>query len=338
MWLNVPRKKPPDFDLAVMGLCSGVGMLELAVELALEQYGYRAFSVVHCERDSVAAALLVGIKASLGCEALVWDDLITFDGKPWRGKIHCLCAGMPCPSFSAAGKRGGNDDHRAFGIDGNGPQAHTLRIIGECRPSLVFLENVPQWVTGGHFERFGRGLCEMGYTIQDPVFATAASVGAAHKRERVFIIANRGGSGVAGDGGRKGRGADRDKEGREGPGDIAPGVLGDVLGDGTGVGQREPDHPAGPEPRRDARGCSGGAGNPFRGVGIFAPARNDYRSWAVALGLDPSLAPAIEPPFPMVANGDAFSHADLLRCGGNSVVPLAGAAAFVALLDRLWNP
>ena len=66
-----------------------------------------------------------------------------------------------------------------------------LRIIDEVRPALVFFENVSAWVTDGHFRNVGERLSEMGYRVERPLFVTAASVGAPHGRERVFILAYR---------------------------------------------------------------------------------------------------------------------------------------------------
>ena len=47
-------------------------------------------------------------------EAPIWDDLRTFDGRPWRGVVDCIAAGLPCQPYSAAGKQLGHDDERAI--------------------------------------------------------------------------------------------------------------------------------------------------------------------------------------------------------------------------------
>ena len=33
----------------------------------------------------------------------IWDDVRTFDGKPWRGLVDCVCGGFPCQDISTAG-------------------------------------------------------------------------------------------------------------------------------------------------------------------------------------------------------------------------------------------
>ena len=37
----------------------------------------------------------------------IWDDVQTFDGKPWRGIIDVVSGGFPCQDISAAGRGGG---------------------------------------------------------------------------------------------------------------------------------------------------------------------------------------------------------------------------------------
>lgn len=174
-----------DTCLFGLSLCSGAGGLDLGLTIAIP--GYRA--VGHVERETFAAATLVARMedASLD-QAVVWDDVGTFDGRPWRGAVDILTAGYPCQPFSVAGKRKGADDPRHL-------WPHVARIIGEIEPPFVFLENVAHHLRLG-FPEVASGLVGMGYRLAAGLF-TAAEVGAPHKRERLFILAIREGNDLA---------------------------------------------------------------------------------------------------------------------------------------------
>jgi DNA (cytosine-5)-methyltransferase 1 len=62
------------------------------------------------------------------------------------------------------------------------------RIIGEVRPRFAFVENSPMLVTRG-LERVLADLTSMGYDSKWGV-VSAADVGAPHRRERIWILAN----------------------------------------------------------------------------------------------------------------------------------------------------
>lgn len=171
--------------LHLLSLCSGVGMHDLGLGAV-----FHARTVCYVEREAYAASQLVALMEA-GCldAAPVWSDLVTFDARPWRGLVDGIVAGLPCQPYSPAGKQQGNKDKRAFGEEGDGPIVHFLRIVDECRPAVVFLENVSAWVTGGWFRSVGEELCRLGYEIEDPLFLGADDVGASHQRERVWILA-----------------------------------------------------------------------------------------------------------------------------------------------------
>lgn len=182
--------------LRIAGFCSGIGMLETALETALGVRGVRASSVCHCEWESSTAAVLCRLEAKASSPTPIHGDMRTFDGYQLRGKVDGICAGLPCPSFSVAGKNGGNSDERAWGENFDpadtstwGTQPHYLRLASEICPGFCIIEEVPQYFTAGHFAPVGEVLHEMDYTYQDAIIGTASSVGASHKRERVFILA-----------------------------------------------------------------------------------------------------------------------------------------------------
>lgn len=174
-----------DACLFGLSLCSGAGGLDLGLAIACP--GYRAVGYV--ERETYAAAILVARMEDATLDpAPVWDDLATFDGRPWRGAVDVVTAGYPCQPFSVAGKRKGSDDPRHL-------WPHVARIIAEAEPPFVFLENVANHLRLG-FPEVAAGLVGMGYRLAAGLF-TAAEVGAPHKRERLFILAIREGDELA---------------------------------------------------------------------------------------------------------------------------------------------
>lgn len=174
----------------IVSLYSGSGMLDEACRAYLALRGITARVLVYCEREAFAAWFLLDRmeKSALEPAPVFCGDLRDMDAKPLRGFVDILCASPPCQPYSSAGKRRGNTDERSHGDDGDGPLPHTVRIIGECRPALVFFENVPEWFTGGHFREFGEQLCDLGYDFAPPLFIAAEDVGAPHERERVFCL------------------------------------------------------------------------------------------------------------------------------------------------------
>ncbi|MBS3979022.1 MAG: DNA cytosine methyltransferase [Rhodobacteraceae bacterium] len=161
-----------------LSLCAGGGGLDLGIMLAERGYHTRAF----VEWDSWPRAVLIAAqRTEYFAQAPIWDDLRSFDARPLRGAFDIVLAGYPCQPFSAAGKRGGADDPRHLWPD-------VARIIDECRPEWVLLENVAGHVTLG-LETVLQELWGMGYTPAAGLFS-AAEVGAPHQRLRIFILAH----------------------------------------------------------------------------------------------------------------------------------------------------
>ena len=119
----------------------------------------------------------------------IWDDVQTFDGRPWRGSIQIITAGFPCQPFSCSGIQRGKDDERNMWPD-------TIRIIREVRPRWVLLENVKGLLSigkepgkNGYFGRILGDLAESGYDCRWSCIS-AQSVGAPHRRDRLWIVAH----------------------------------------------------------------------------------------------------------------------------------------------------
>lgn len=118
----------------------------------------------------------------------IWDDVQTFDGHPWRGRIDVVSGGFPCQDISTAGKGAGIDGARS------GMWTHMARIVGEVRPRFVFVENSPQLVGRGLARVLG-DLASLGYHARWDIMG-AHHLGAPHKRDRIWIVAYRDGADV----------------------------------------------------------------------------------------------------------------------------------------------
>jgi DNA (cytosine-5)-methyltransferase 1 len=144
--------------------------------------GHRIVCAV--EVDAFCRDILAARQNDRTLEAFpIWDDVVTFDGRPWRGVADVISGGFPCTDISAAGK--------GAGITGNasGLWSEFARIIGEVQPRLVFIENSPLLTRRG-LDRVLSDLDTLGYDAAWCVLG-AVDAEAPHKRERIWILATR---------------------------------------------------------------------------------------------------------------------------------------------------
>ena len=143
--------------------------------------GWRCVCAV--EIDHYARRVLVA-RQNDGClpPFPIWDDIRTFDGRPWRGVVDVVSGGFPCQDISVAG--------RGAGIDGarSGLWREMARIVGEVRPRFVFVENSPMLVQRG-LDVVLADLAALGFDAQWGVVG-AIDAEAPHKRERIWIYAS----------------------------------------------------------------------------------------------------------------------------------------------------
>ena len=111
----------------------------------------------------------------------IWDDVTTFDGRPWRGRIDVVSGGFPCQDISSAGTCDGIDGERS------GLWGEMARIVREVRPRYVFVENSPMLTSRGLGRVLGDLAC-MGFDAEWGVLG-ARHAGAPHKRDRIWILA-----------------------------------------------------------------------------------------------------------------------------------------------------
>jgi DNA (cytosine-5)-methyltransferase 1 len=112
----------------------------------------------------------------------IWDDITTFDGRPWKGVVDVVCGGFPCQDISCAGKGTGIEGERS------GLWVEMSRVINEIRPRYVFVENSPMLTSRGLGRVLG-DLAEMGYNAKWGVLG-ADDAGAPHRRKRIWILAH----------------------------------------------------------------------------------------------------------------------------------------------------
>lgn len=301
----------------VLGICAGIGGLELGLHLAEP----RANPIVFIEQDEFCQSIL----RRRWPGALIWDNVLTFDGRPWRRCIDVFTAGFPCQPWSLAGLGLGVEDERWFF-----PQIGEL--IRQVEPEWVFLENVPALIAGGGLAIVLGTLADIGFDAVWGVFS-CEQLGASHKRKRVFIL---------------GHARSRQLQGRgeQQPGSV-PGCEGlansDFLCGHGEIWEREP------QIGRPSQGLADGDGERLSvgqeqyhtqfptsfgsGLSLWAPGPGaEWRD--IPRELWPS-----EQPLRPVADGlparVELSRRARVKALGNAVSPPVGAVAWRVLKDRL---
>ena len=159
-------------------LCAGAGGQALGLETA----GFTHRALVEID---------AACRATLSANRPHWNvipapgDIATFSGHRYAG-IDLLAGGLPCPPFSVAGKQLGADDVRNL-------FPHALRIIDECRPRAVLIENVRGFldaVFSDYRTMLKMQLRKMGYVTDWRLF-NASDFGVPQLRPRVVVVALR---------------------------------------------------------------------------------------------------------------------------------------------------
>ena len=112
----------------------------------------------------------------------VWNDVRTFDGKPWRGLVDVVCGGFPCQEITLAGSGGGIAGPRS------GLWNHFRRVVCEVGPRFVFVENSPALTIRGLGTVLG-DLASMGYDANWGVLGCNHCGKPGWIRERIWILA-----------------------------------------------------------------------------------------------------------------------------------------------------
>jgi DNA (cytosine-5)-methyltransferase 1 len=115
----------PVSELSCLEICAGAG----GQSLGLERAGFAHAAAVEIDHDACQTLELNRPEWNV-----IKKDVHHFKGFSYAG-VDLLAGGVPCPPFSVAGKQLGADDERDLF-----PQA--LRLVDECEPTAIMLENV----------------------------------------------------------------------------------------------------------------------------------------------------------------------------------------------------
>ena len=168
-----------------ISLCAGYGGIDLGLRRVLPE----CRTIAYVEIEAFAVKNLVDkIEAQQLDAAPVHTNIKTFPFRQFRGCVDILSGGFPCQPFSQAGKKKGVEDERHL-------WPFIERGIEQCRPSVVFFENVHGIIS----TKTGNGdsvlkyvltsLEQLGYRATAGIFS-AEEIGAPHQRKRVFIMAD----------------------------------------------------------------------------------------------------------------------------------------------------
>jgi DNA (cytosine-5)-methyltransferase 1 len=287
----------PERGVNVGSLFSGAGLMDWGLTLAGFEHAW------FCEIDPYARRVLAARYPGVS----IYEDVRELrDPQP----VDVLAGGFPCQPFSAAGKREGMADERWLWPE-------FARLVGELRPRYVLVENVPGLAArGGGMGRVLGDLAECGYDAEwDRIFA--ASVGAPHLRERLFVVAYPNGEG------EPGRAADESS----GQGLVVQDVA-HAEGEPIGAGLRSS------EPTEERRGRSSNGSRP--GGTVQDPDSRAVESRRLRWGAPQTGGAgwwAAEPDVGRVAHG-VPDRLDRLAAIGNGVVPQIAQWLGERILER----
>ena len=163
--------------LKTLDLFSGIGGFALAAKMigGFETVGF-------CEIDPHCQKVL----SKNFPEIPIHDDIQSLTARTFPNRIDCITAGFPCQDISGA-----NPNGRGLEGERSGLFFELMRVVCEIRPRYLVLENVAEMLRKQDGRVMGTVLRELSESGFDAEWQTisAASVGAPHLRERVFIVA-----------------------------------------------------------------------------------------------------------------------------------------------------
>lgn len=306
-----------------LSLFSGIGGIDLGLARAIG--GYR--TVGYVERSAYCqAVLLARMEESKLERAPIHGSIEAFDPVPFRD-ISIVHGGFPCQDISNAGKRAGIGGKRS------GLWSEFARILAVCG-RYAFIENVAALRTRG-LDVVLHDLAERGFdSVEYDVF-TAEETGAPHRRERLFILAQRvpdAQRDALRDVAKRGEGCAQAADRR----DTEPRNLGEQLAhtaSGGCTGSRPQSAHAIARQRCEELGDSGRERHDSHERFGWPPGPKDDEGWRHYLAAGGS-EPAIRRGADGLPDGLEF-RTDRLMALGNAVCPQQAELAFRVLWERL---
>lgn len=171
-YLRIYQKHQPRNALNELHLFAGAGggilggmLLGHTCVCAVEIEPYRRKVLLQRQRDGILPKFPI------------WDDVRTFDGRPWRGLVDVVCGGFPCQSYSNASS--------GRSVATKDLWHEYRRVVIDVRPRFVFAENVSRSAV----YKASNDLREVGYASKI-CQVSAKDCGADHIRKRYWLLAH----------------------------------------------------------------------------------------------------------------------------------------------------
>lgn len=256
----------------------------------------------------------------------------------WQTDRPVWTGSCPCQPFSSAGKQKGKEDERHL-------WPVWFNLIRECRPPTIFGEQVSSAIAHGWLDDVYQGLESEGYACGSAVLP-ACSVGAPHKRDRLFFVGHAQHDGSHGGPlfGSYGKAIPDDTQGQNSPCEFEG--TGEPCNVANAECQQahEEQHQSTEDERKRVTNVSSGCGMDFIEInvadskGIYAQGcevgQGEREPWGSGswINCPDGKQRLVEPSIPLLAHG-VPNRVGKLRGYGNAIVPQVAAEFVKAYME-----